>query len=264
MDSYSRVDDFIREIEPPIVRKPNSSEDYGMYAEIDRAFDGIHEHFEQLRRNQGRIAYSAQNLMSDLSKAAIEAIQCGDEEEFSFLLEDMGKLSSGFDDAAEQDEIADHGNRFSRTMWQENLEAELFGDIWPVIKGDSDMVSELQSWRKFKGNPQAYLYGYLDIVSELGKSLTKELSNSNISSEDEFSLFNRYLVIAESIVLRLSEERHVPGYIINNGFSRFSSFSRKLYTANGTIAHVRRDLNLRLSIRRMIFGATQNVLAIDD
>ncbi len=140
-------------------------------------------------------------------------------------------------------------------MWQEQMEAELFGKIWPVIVGKTEAVPALTHWKDFKGNVQAFLYGYLDTVSELGKALTEELSKPDMTSELEFALFERYLAIAESITLRLSEERHVPGYVINNGYGRWTAYTKKLRTAYGTIAHVRRDYNLRRSIERMVKSA---------
>ncbi|MDP4010239.1 MAG: hypothetical protein Q8P37_00005, partial [Candidatus Spechtbacteria bacterium] len=253
-----RVDDFLRNIQKPPVRIPDSTEDFGMYRSINVAFEGVHDYLEGLRRNQGRIGYTAQNLMSDLSKAYIEAAKRDDMEEMAYLDNDMQKLTEGLDRVSDEGEISEVGNRFTRTNWQERLEADLFGDIWPVITDQSDMVPALTSWEDFQGNIQAYIYGFLDVVPELGKALTEELSKPDLTTERELDLFRRYLVIAESITLRLSEERHIPGYVISNGYGRWMSFSTKLRTAYGTIAHVRREYNVRLSIQRMIKGAIRS------
>lgn len=253
MENHSkRVDDILREIYWPQTYKPDPLKDFGMYNQMDVAFSGLSEHLDELRRNQGRLGYASQNALSDLSKAYIEAAQRGDEEEMMYIGLSMQQLTESFQDASVSGELAETGNRFSRTIWQEQMEAELFGRIWQVITAKAEEVPPLTHWNGFKGNVQAFLYGYLDVVSELAKALTNELSKPDITSELEFALFERYLSVAESITLRLSQERHVPGYVINNGYGRWMAYTKKLRTAYGTIAHVRRDYNLRRSIERMI------------
>ncbi|OGN00696.1 MAG: hypothetical protein A3B91_05115 [Candidatus Yanofskybacteria bacterium RIFCSPHIGHO2_02_FULL_41_29] len=249
-----RVDDFLRRIKAPGVIVPDSAKDFGMYERMDQAFEGLHDRLEELRRNYGRLGYSAQNLMSDLSKAFIEATQNGDEEDMAFFDHDMDVLTEGFEEVTAEGEIAEVGNRFSRTIWQERHEAELFNRIWSVIIGVTDQIPNLTPWQTFGskgGNVQAFLYGYLDVVSELAKAVTDE--QSKISTvEEEFRLFERYLAVASSIALKLSEYRHVPGYVINNAYGRWAAYTTKLRTVYGTIAHVRREYNLRRSIQRMI------------
>lgn len=250
-----RADEFLRRIKKPRIVVPDPVEDFYMYERMDEAMEGLHEQLDRLRRNYGAVGYTAQNRMSDLSKAYIDESQVGDEEseeEMAFLDDSMEQLALGFNEASANGEIAETGNRFSKTIWQERLEADLFGKIWPVIIGKSDQVPHIISWKNFRGNIQAYLYGFLDVVSELAKALTEELSEEGITADDEFELFKRYLAVASSIVLRLSRERHVPGYIINNGYGPWIAYTRKLRTAEGTIAHVRREYNLRLSMERMI------------
>lgn len=251
----SRSDDFLRRIKKPRVVVPDPAKDFHMYERMDEAMVGLHEHLDGLRRRWGSLGYAGQNLMSDLSKAYIHEVQSNDdgsEEEIAFLDDGMEQLAIGFNEASESGEIAEVGNRFSRTVWQEKFEADLFGKIWPVIVGRTDEVSAIISWKNFQGNIQAYLYGFLDVVSELAKALTEELSNEDMTTEKEFELFQRYLAIASSVVLQLSQERHVPGYIINNGYGPWMAYTRKLRTAEGTIAHVRREYNLRRSMERMI------------
>ncbi len=237
---------------PMIIDVPDSTKDFGMYEKMNDAFDGLHDYLDKMRSNYGRIAYCSQNGMSDLSKAFIEAVQRGDDETtLAFTSQGMEKLAEGFHEV-ETTELPENPTQFGRTIWQEKMEADLFGHIWPVISHKTDSVPKIISWRDFKGNVQAYLYGYIDLVSELGKALTHELSDPKITIEGEFDLYERYLAIADSITLRLSQERHVPGYVINNGFGRWVAYTNKLRTAYGTIAHVRREYNLRRSIQRMI------------
>lgn len=252
MERPERPNDFLRAIEKPRVRVPDPEKDFGMYSQMDVALHDLHGYLDSLRSNQGRVGYTGQNLMSDLSKAYIEAVQRGDKEEQESIQIRMKELSHGFDNAVSDGTLAGGTDNFSRTMWQEHMEAELFGAIWPVITGKASAVPQLTYWKSFEGNVQAYLYGYLDVVSELSKALTDELSKPDITTEYEFNLFERYLAIADSITLRLSQERHIPGYIISNGFGRWMAYSNKLRTAYGTIAHVRRELNLRRSIQRMV------------
>lgn len=255
----ARPDDFVREaleIAPPLVVTPDPDKDFGMYAKMDEAFLGLHEHLDDLRRNQGRLAYTAQNTLSDLSKSAIIAAFNGNDEDVAYFELAMERLASGFDEATADGEIADNANRFSRTQWQELMEAYLFARIWPVIVGESDEVTTLTSWSDFDGNVQAYLYGFLDVVSELSKSVTEKLSDPDMTIEEEFAIYERYLAIADSIVLRLSQERHVPGYVISNGYGRWMSYATKLRTAYGTIGHVRREYNLRRSMQRMLAAKT--------
>lgn len=250
-----RVDEFLRGIKKPRIVVPDPAGDFNMYERMNEAMNGLHEHLDRLRRNYGTVGYSSQNLMSDLSKAYIQEAQTGGEgfeEEMAFLENDMERLSLGLNEASVNGEIAETGNRFSRTIWQEAFEANLFGKIWPVIVGRTDQVPAIVSWKNFQGNIQAYLYGFLDVVSELAKSLDEELLQNDLTVEKEFELFRRYLVIASSITLRLSQERHVPGYVISNGYGRWMAYSSKLRTAYGTIAHVRRDYNLRRSMEKMI------------
>ncbi len=246
-----RPSDFLRAIETPKVHVPDPAKDFGMYQQMDVALHELHEYLDNLRTNYGRVGYSGQNLMSDLSKAFIEAVQRGDEEEATSIQTRMRQLSDGFNEAVADGALPESPDNFTRTIWQEHTEADLFGAVWPVITGKSDAVSQLTYWRTFKGNVQAYLYGYLDVVSELGKAISDELSKDNVTTEYEFKVFERFLAVADSIVLRLSQERHIPGYVISNGYGPWMAYSKRLRTAYGTIAHVRRDYNLRRSIQRM-------------
>lgn len=254
-----RADEFLRNIKKPRINIPDPDSDFHTYEKMSNAMDGLHDHLERLRRNYGTVGYCSQNLMSDLQKAYIDEVQdnhSGDEfnEELAFLDHGMEQLARGLNEASADGEIAEVGNRFTRTVWQERLEADLFGKLWPVIIGRTNEIPNLISWRDFQGNVQAFLYGYLDLVSELAKAVGKELSKLSLDSEDierEFELFRRYLSVAESLMLRLSQERHVPGYIISNGYGRFMAYTNKVRTAYGAIAHVRYDYNLRLSNERM-------------
>lgn len=253
-----RVDDFLKAIRKPSVRVPKPEDDFNMYERIDVAFDGLHEHLDRLRSNQGRLGYSAQNLMSDLSKVYIESAQLGAEEEMAFLDNDMERLVEGFGEVSH--EIAEGSNRFGKTLWQERHEAKLFGQIWPVIIGETEEVPQLLPWNKFKGNVQAYLYGYLDLVTELAKAIGEKLS-SPMTTDEELRLFERYLTIASSIGLQLSHHRHVPGYVINNAFGHWAAYTTKLRTVYGCIANVRRDYNLRLSTKRMFNEVEMRLVA---
>lgn len=251
-----RPDDFIRDAEQMFkgvrMEAPDPSSDYGMYKAMNLAYQGVHEELEELRRNQGRIGYGAQNLMSDLSKAHILKAMNGDEEDMSYIARAMEMLTEGFNDAVADGALAESANRFGRTIWQEQMEAELFGKIWPVITGKEKEIPELTSRRNFNGNLQAFIYSYIDVVTELSKALNKELFKHGLTTEQEFVLFARYLVIAESIHLRLSQERHSPGYVINNGWGPWFAFSNRLRGVEQCIMRVRDDYNLRLSIQRMI------------
>ena len=260
-----RADDFLKDLRKytPRVRVPDPAKDFGMYERMDIAFAGISEHFEELRGNNGRVGYGSQNDMSDLSKDSIEMTielshDDGDgqadveEDKNQELMEDSsynsharGKLTKGLKEASLNGALAETGNRFSRTVWHEHLEAELFGNIWPVITGKKDAVSKIVSWKDFEGNVQAYVYGFSDLISEMGKALDLEIHRPAITVEKEFTLFERYLPVAESIMLHLSRERHVPGYVINNAYGHWAAYSSKLYNAKGCIAHVRDKYNLR-------------------
>lgn len=264
MKDRERPDQFIKDalaLWAGGVVAPDPATDYGMYEKMDAAFAGLHEYLGDLMRNQGRIGYSAQNFMSDLTKAEIQAAQRGDETELMYIDRAKEVLLTGFDDAVYDGELAESANKFSRTMWQEHMEGYLFGRIWPIITTSSDSVPDLISWKDFKGNVQAYLYGYLDVVSELSKALADEFSKPDMTTEREFETFERYLAVADSIALRLSQERHIPNYVISNGFGRFMAYTHKLHGVTQTIAHVRRDYNLRRSIRRMVQGAVVREIA---
>lgn len=247
-----RVDGFLKKAQVPERRIPDPDTDFGMFQRMDVAFDGLHNYLDDLRRNQGRIGYTAQNMMSDLSKASIEASMRGDEYEVARLDDEMRRLMKGLNGVSFDGELAEVGNRFTRTVAQEYQEAVLFEQIWAVIEGREMSIPELVRWTAFDGNVQAFLYGYIDVVSELAKALTKKLSDPDLTTTKELALYERYLVIAESIALRLDEERHVPGYVINNGFGPFMAYTNKMRTVHGTIAAVRREYNQRLSMRRMI------------
>jgi len=249
--------DFLRDIGKLKAHIPNPARDFGMYQQMDTAFHGLHEYLDGQRSNYGRIGYGSQNLMSDLSKAYIDAIQCGDEEEAAFTRRKMERLNEGLNKAIDSNAMPETADNFSRTVWQERHEAELFGAIWPVIMDKRETIPQLTYWKNFGGNIQAYLYAFLDVTTELAKAVDKEVARPDISTEYELRVFERYLAIAESITLRLSHERHIPGYVISNGFGRWMAYSTKLRTAYGAIAHVRKDLGLRYSIQRMIKAATQ-------
>jgi len=251
-EKTERVDDFLRVIQKPHIQTPDHIRDFGMYQQMNAAFDGLHEHLNYLMRNQGRIGFASQNLMSDLSKAFIVAAQENDEEEMAYMEYAMEQLVTGLDERAV--EIAESGNRSSRTSWQERHEAELFGKIWPVIVGTKKVVPELTHWKNFQGKVQAFLYGYLDVVTELAKTVDKKLYRLNeseeLANEDEFKLFERYIDIADSIILHLEQLRHIPGYIINNGYSRFATYKGKLYKAEGCVARMRQRYNDKKSYHR--------------
>ena len=249
--------DFLRNIERPRIPVPDLSKDFGMYQQMDAAFLGLHEYLEKQRSNYGRVGFSSQNLTSDLSKAYIEAVQNGDEEGAAFAQRGMERLNEGLSKAIDDSALPETADSFSRTIWQERYEAELFGAIWPVITGKSKTIPQLIYWKDFQGNIQAYLYAFLDVTTELAKAVDQEVTRPDITTEHELQVFERYLAIAESITLRLSQERHFPGYVISNGFGRWMAYSTKLRTCYGAIAHVRKDLGLRYSIQRMIKAVTQ-------
>jgi len=252
-----RVDAFLKNIRKPRVIIPDPVKDFGMYQRMAEAMDGVHEYLEELRRNYGRVGYAATNDLSDLSKAYIREARLSDEGsevEMAFLANDMEKLALGINEASANGEISEMGNRFSRTIWQEQLEANFFGLIWPVIVGRTDKIPKLVFWKSFEGNIQAYFYGFLDVVSELAKALNEEVTviqeaifNGVVSSDEgmkkELGMLSRYLHIASSIHLRLSDERHFPGYVINNAFGPWAAYSKKLRGVEGCIAHVRREYN---------------------
>lgn len=241
--------DFLKKISKPKIHLPKY--DYRMYERMDTALEGVHERLEQIKRGYGP-SYQAQNMMSDLSKAMIERSLEGDidGEEMAFLHVDMADLSEGYSEVLEV--VEERGNRFSKTMWQEHLEAELFRKIWPVIVEDDREVPELTPWSGFGGNIQAYLYGFLDLVSELGKAIAEYMYKKNMSPEDEMVVFERFITIADSIILRLSQERHFPGYVISNGYGHWMSYTHKLRGARGTVDHVRRDYNQFRRIYKML------------
>lgn len=259
-DRPPRPNDFLRAIRKPAARVPDPTKDFGMYEEMCIAFSDLHEFLDGLRSRYGQVGYSGQNLMSDLSKEYIAAVQRGDEEEAARIQAGIQELSKGFEEAVQDGALPESPNGFSRTMWQEHMEAELFGRIWPVIAGKSAQVPALTGWKDFQGNVQAFLYGYLDVVSELSKAIADELSGDEVTTEHELEVFRRYLAIADSITLRLSEERHIPNYVISNGYGRWMAYSNKLRTAYGTIAHVRREYSSRLSTQRMINAAVRSII----
>ncbi|MDP2696212.1 MAG: hypothetical protein Q8O87_03125 [bacterium] len=259
--SNERPDDFINKamilFGKGNMTEPSADEDHGMYERMQAACSGLREYLDRLRRNQGRVCFSTQNAMSDLSKQFINAVKKGDYDAINFTDRAMEMLADGFDDAANNGEIAEVGSRFSRTIRQEQMEALLFGQIWPVIVGNEDAVPELIHWQDFRGNVQAYLYGYIDVATELAKALTEVLSSELttdgklMTRQVEIDMYRRYLAIADSIALGLSGFRHIPSYIISNGYGRWLAFSNKLRTVYGCIANIRRDYNLRLSILRI-------------
>lgn len=268
MERTTRPGQFIDEaltVCGPLIDKPDPSEDYGTYERMDAAFSGLHEHMDGQRRNQGRIGYASQNSMSDVSKRLMNLVRLEREQDAAYVMDGMDILADGFRDAVADGALADDANKFEGTIEQENMEARLFVSFWPVVAGKSDAVPEISSWRDFEGNIQAYLYGFLDVVSEMAKAITDELYDGNrtgsLTTEKELTIFDRFLRIADSIVLRLSQERHTPGYIINNGFGHWMAYTKKLRTAEGAVAHVRRDYILRCSFQRMHENTLRQLLA---
>ena len=254
MEEHARVNSFIGEALDlyPGSRQPDPTKDFGTYKQMNAAFEELNAWLDEWRRNYGKIGYATQNAMSDFTKEFVRLVQIGDEEGASWTMSAIDRLAEGFGGAVRVSALPDNADQFSRTIEQERMEAKLFVIFWLVITGKSDAVGEILSWKKFEGNVQAYLYGFLDVVSELAKALDPELSKPSITTEIEFALYERYIAVAESIVQRLSEERHFPGYVISNGYGRWMAYTTKLRTAAGTIAHVRREYNLRRSIGRMI------------
>jgi hypothetical protein len=95
------------------------------------------------------------------------------------------------------------------------------------------------------------MYGPLDVIPEWGKALGDELAKADLTTEREFMLIERYLAVADSVSLYLSQFRHTPGYVINNAFGHWAAFTSKLRTADFTISVIRRDYGVRRSNLRM-------------
>jgi len=254
MDEHAQMGSFIDEALNlfPGSRQPDPTKDFGTYKQMSAAFEGLGACLDEWRRNYGKIGYATQNSMSDFTKEFVRLVQIGDEEGANWTMRAIDQLAGGFGGAVRESALPDEANQFGRTIEQERMEAKAFAIFWPVIASKSDEVGEILSWKKFEGNVQAYLYGFLDVVSELAKALDPELSKPSITTEMEFALYERYIAVAESIVQRLAEERHFPGYVISNGYGRWMAYTTKLRTAAGTIAHVRREYNLRCSMLRMV------------
>ena len=244
-----------------MVHVPNPANDFGMYKEMDRALKGIHEYLDELRSNQGKIGFGSQNLMSTVTKFYIANVQIACEAEDPAEVErvtgdlasngqDMCEITDGLKEAQSQKKLAETGTRFSRTTWQERTEAELFGYVWPVIVGKKEAVPELLPWGYYEGNIQAYLYAFLDLVPEMAKALNRLVAKMNkrgVPREDKIVLYERYIAVAESIVLYLDPEKHVPGYVINNAYGRWAAFNTKLGKVRGTIEMVRDKYNALLA-----------------
>ena len=192
-------------------------------------------------------------------KELIERVKDGEEDDPSYILRAMETLVDGFrEDGVEA--LPDHVDRFGSTLEQENMEGKLFALLWPVVTGKADAVPEIPSWRQFQGNLQAYLYGFIDLVSEMAKAVGDEVAKPDMTTEREFAIFERYLAIADSIVIALSTVRHSPGYVINNGYGRWSAFTNRLRGIQGTVAHVQRDYSSRRSTQRMIGDAIETMV----
>lgn len=256
MDSRDRPrpDQFLRDaqaIYTPEIRRPDSSKDFGTYEQMERAFDGLLEFLEDWRRNYGRVGYGAVNQMSDLQKDCIARIQDGEDDNPAYAIRAMETVFEGFvEDGSKA--LPDHVDRFESMLGQEYLEGVLFDLFWPVVVGKASAVPQIPAWKSFKGNLQAYLYGFIDVVTELAKAVDDELAKPDMTTDREFETLERYLAIADSIILALSTLRHSPGYVINNGFGRWVAFSNKLYSIQGAVKHVQRNYSLRRSTQRMI------------
>jgi len=233
-ESPERVDDFLKRLPKIKIRKPDSKRDFGMYERMDKAFEGLHEHLKYLMRNQGRIGYASVNAMSDYQHAYIEAVVENNEEEMAHMEYAMLQIEEGL--VEREDEIAESGNRFSRLTWQEGGEGRLVGKIFPIIIGKKNQIPKLMTWQEFRekgGNVQAFVYQYIDVVTELSKELTAEIWRKNrngppLTDEEEKILIERFIDVADSIRLRLSQERHFPDYVIGNSFGKFSRHNSRI------------------------------------
>lgn len=240
------------------------ADDFGMFARMNEAFRNIHAILDQQMRNQGKVGYASQNHMSDLTKAMIEAAFRGDSEEVArldseindlrvnletaSLPEDLAEAApEGYDGAKSRYDgaLAESGNRFTRTVHQEATEAHLFALIWPVIAGWQDQVHRLPTWKERGGNIQAYLHAYVDLVSELSKARTdfidQMIRTDSATSDEMLAVTERFLVIAESIVIRLNQERHLPAYVSSNAYGRWATLSNRMRGLSNLLGAVRRE-----------------------
>jgi predicted translin family RNA/ssDNA-binding protein len=243
------------------VKRPE--DDFGTYEQVDRALCGASSILEKLRRNYGTVGFASQNKVSDLSKAAITASINGDDEAAERFLEELDGVLSNLDAARLPEDLAGYladryahalpqgiVSDFFRNSAQEFVEAKLFTLMWPVVLGKEKLMPTLPTMHEFSVTIQAILAGYLDVTSEMAKSLDLELEKSDITIERELELLKRFLKIARSIHLYLSSLRHAPQYVINNSHIRGQGFKSRLYRIQGMLARMSQRYSDRLSQKR--------------
>lgn len=254
---------------------PTPENDFGTYVQVSKSLSGDYPVLESYRRNIGRIGFAMINGASDLSKGVIEATKAGNLARADELLIDMEEalanfmrqqldgrdanfLSEGFQGALPEDPGSTF---FFRGSAQEYVEARLFRIMWPFITGNKLMMPELPTISQFGVNLQAILGGYIDVVGELAKAVTDErLASAELRS---LELFERYISIAESIELRLSEVRHFPNNVISNTDDRRNGYSQLLkHRVQGTIANVKRDYALLRDLHQVNAKLVADVMRI--
>jgi len=227
---------------------------------------GVSEILEARRRLYGVVGHGTRNASSDLSKGIIEAVMRGDYVESDRLAEDFTLLRLEFERQEIPLELHDHlpegrrgalpdmdSSQFEKDVGQEYVEAMLFRSIWPVVLGEVAEMPRLPTMRELGLDVPETLAGIVDVVSEMSKALASEMIRSDLATDEEFEILRRFITIAESIDQRIGEERHAPGYVINNAYGRWNAFTNKLRNqVQNSILRAKDNLGVRMSFKRMI------------
>lgn len=241
------------------VRAPDPAQDFGTYRALDQMLQGVHEICEKRRSGFGSVGHAATNGMSDLTKAAIDATVEGDDADAAEYLAQCERLESDFknvrlpDDLARflpegYDAVIPTTNQFLNTLGQERMEANLFARIWPVVIGKAEVVPALPTLRESNTNIPQVMSGIVDTVSEISKALDDEVSERLTTIGERLRVTDRFLRIASSIELRLAQERHHPGNVIDNGWGHWNRFSSRIRKqVQAVIAFKKRDKAMYLS-----------------
>ncbi len=244
--------------------------DFGTYKQVKESLKGAKELLEKYRSNQGAVGYAGQNFVSDITKEIIDCVAFGDLARAKELQEELNATLKKLDHHSLPEELVeftgpnftgalaeDFRTSFRNNNFQESAEAELFALMWPVIHGDTEEMPHLPKIREFDYPVQCVLAGYLDVVSELGKKVDEARENPDWTADDHIKIYGRFLRVARSVFLVLSEVRHAPKNVVSNSFGRFQGFGDKFYRLKEMLRRCGQTYADMLFHRALVKGGTQ-------
>ncbi|MDX1535858.1 MAG: hypothetical protein R3346_03805 [Candidatus Spechtbacterales bacterium] len=212
---------------------------------------GVESFAERRRRTYGR-SWGALHKAVDASKEAIEAHLRGDEVIYVYAMNDLYEAREEFTEI-KGDLPPDRAREVQFQIDQEMVEVKFFTLIYDeAVWGEKP--ERLPRMQDLDVEPEAYLFGIIDAVSEAAKSLVEYLysTEDSLDAIDRINLRRDFIRVAEEYLEYLEQYfKHFPPYVIPNEGDRRRNF--------------RSNLKSKLyGLKRMIFLKKEKVTDLED